>query len=195
MEKIGGVDAAAMGSLRSGGPERLTKAEFQGTAAGGITRLGRLAKVVGLQAMQDIGEFFASHTQQMMTEDMYIKVSGNWTELLLDEFSDSISRGRMKVSPSQLDVNYDVIVRDGSIPGGNNSEVWMQMFQALATNPELNQVFDITKIFKHIAREAGAKNVNDFMRRGGNVQGQVVPDEQVQNQQQQGNIVAMPGVG
>jgi len=193
MEKIGGVDSMNMGSLRSSGPERLTKAEFQGTASGGITRLGRLAKVTGLQAMQDIGEFFADHTQQMMTDDMYVKINGSWTETLLEEYSHSISRGRMKISPSQLDINYDVLVRDGSVPGGNSSDVWLRMFETIAGVPELNQHLDIVKIFKHIAKEAGAKNVDDFVRRGGDFQGQAMSNEQVSQQTQAGNIVPMTG--
>jgi len=191
MQKIGGTDDAAMGSLRSGGPERLTKAEFQGTASGAVSRLERIAKVIGLQAMQDIGEFFAEHTQQMMTDDMYIKVAGDWGPTLLEEYSNSISRGRMKVSPRDLDVMYDVIVRDGSIPGGNSSGIWMKMFETLSKEPQLAQQFDIVKIFKHIAREAGAKNVNEFVRRGGGIQAQTMSPEQVQQQAQAGNIQPM----
>ncbi len=191
MQKIGATDDAAMGSLRSGGPERLTKAEFQGTATGAVSRLERIAKVVGLQGLHDIGEFFADHTQQMMTEDMYIKVNGEWTELLLQEYSNSISRGRMTVSPNQLDIMYDVLIRDGSIPGGNFSEVWMRMFETIAADPRLSQEFDIVKIFKHIARNAGAKNVNEFVRRGGNIAPQIMPDEQVADQVQQGNVIPL----
>ena len=194
MKQIMGTDDATMGSMRSGGPERLTKAEFQGTASGAVSRLERIARVIGLQGMQDIGEFFASHTQQMMTEDLYIKVSGDWMTVLLDEYSDSISRGRMKISPADLDINYDVLVRDGSVPGGNYSEIWMRLFDSISANPQLAKELDVVKIFKHIARNAGAKNVNEFIRRGGNVQPNVQPDEQVQQQVNQGNLTAIPGV-
>lgn len=194
MQTLMGTDDAAMGSLRQGGPDRLTKAEFQGTASGAVSRLERIARVVGLQAMQDIGTFFAEHTQQIMSEDTYVKITGSWQEVLMQEFEGSISRGRMKISPYDLDVNYDVLVRDGSIPGGNYSEVWTQMFNILSQQPELAQHFDMVRIFKHIARNAGAKNVNDFIRRGGgNISQQVLPDEQVQSQVQAGNLVPMQG--
>lgn len=193
MQKIGGTDDATMGSLREGGPERLTKAEFQGTSSGAVSRLERIARIIGLQSMQDIGEFFAAHTQQMMDDDVYVKIQGSWTDVLLKEYTDSISRGRMKVSAKQLNINYDVLVRDGSIPGGNYSEVWMRMFDILAQHPELGKHFDIVSVFKHIARNAGAKNINDFVRRGGGMQPSMMPDEQVQQQAQAGNIVPIGG--
>jgi hypothetical protein len=196
MQKIGATDDAAMGSLRSGGPDRLTKAEFQGTASGAVSRLERIAKIIGLQSMQDIGEFFASHTQQLMTDDVFIKITGEWLPVLLAEFggdNGQISRGRLKIEPKDLDVFYDVITRDGSIPGSNYSDVWMQMFNSIIQVPELAQQFDIVKIFKHIARNSGAKNVNEFVRRGGNVTTSTMPDEDIQNQVQAGNLVPVGG--
>lgn len=189
MQKIGATDDAAMGSLRSGGPDRLTASEFKGTASGAVSRLERIAKVIGLQAMQDIGEFFADHTIQMMDEDAYIKVAGDWIDVLMQEYSSEISRGRMKVSPDELDVNYDVMVRDGSIPGSNFSEVWVRMFETLANTPELTKEFDIVKIFKHIARNSGAKNVNEFVRQGGGINPQVVPDADIPGQVANGSLV------
>lgn len=196
MQKIGATDDAAMGSLRSGGPERLTKAEFQGTASGAVSRLERIAKIIGLQSMQDIGEFFASHTQQLMTDDVFIKITGEWLPVLLAEFGGAngqISRGRLKIEPKDLDVFYDVLTRDGSIPGSNYSEVWMQMFNSIIQVPELAQQFDIVKIFKHIARNSGAKNVNEFVRRGGGLTTSTMPDEDIQHQVQAGNLVSIGG--
>jgi hypothetical protein len=125
----------------------------------------------------------------MMTDDAYVKVSGDWEQVLMEEFSDSINRGRMKVSPRDLDINYDVIVSDGSVSGGNYNDIWMRMFENIVKEPNLAQTFDVVKIFKYIARNSGAKNVNDFVKRGGNIQPQVMPNEQVQQQAQAGNII------
>ena len=80
-------------------------------------------------------------------------------------------------------------VRDGSIPGANFSEVWMRMFDAFGKYPELAKEFDIVRIFKHIARNSGAKNVDDF------VKVKVVPDEQIEQQVQARNIVSTKGIG
>ena len=183
MQKIGAADDPMMGALRSGGPERLTKGEFQGTQAGAASRLGRIAKVIGLQAMQDLGYMMASHTQQLMTQELFTTTTGRWQEVITSQYGPDVQR--MKVSPFDLLVDYDVIVRDGSVPGGNFSDVWVQMFNVLASHPELQQTFDIGRIFKYIATNMGAKNVDDFVR----IKPQMMADEQVQQQAQAGNIV------
>lgn len=185
MQKIGGTDESMMGALRQGGPERLTGAEFQGTRQGALSRLERVAKIVGWQAMQDIGFFFAAHTQQLMTEESYIPILGQWEALLQQEYSQSIQQGRMKIKPTDLLVAFDVMIRDGSIPGGNYSDVWEKMFEQVATIPELANKFDLVRIFKHIARNNGANNVEEFVKI------QVLPDQQIQQQVQQGNMVPM----
>ncbi len=180
MDKIAATDSWSMGSLRQGGPERLTGKEFEGTQKGGYTRLERIARLVGVQAMQDIGYMFAHHTQQFMTKELSLTTTGRWQDVLAAEYSNAT---HMKVSPFDILIDYDVKVRDGSVPGSNSSGVWMQMFEALATQPELQQKFDIVRIFKHIARNSGAKNVDEFIK----VQKQ--SDTQVEGQAQAGNIV------
>jgi len=197
MDRISGADSSMQGALRQGGPDRLTGTEFQGTRAGGVNRLERIAKVVGMQGLQDIGMFFGHHNKQMMTNESYIRLAGDWQEVLMAEFGSSgIDRGRIRVAPDQLDINYNVSVRDGSIPGGNYSDTWVQLFQILGSNPELAQKFDVVRIFTHIARNLGAKNVNDFIRKdGGNINTQTLPDESVRQQAQAGNIVPLRGMG
>ena len=189
MQTLSGTDDSAMGMQRQGGPERVTAKEFQGTAAGKISRLERNARIIGIQGIQDIGEFFAYHTKQVMTKEQYINVAGDWQDVLLQEYAQSIDRGRLKVSPKDIDISHNIIVRDGSLPNGNYSDVWLRLFDSLSSDPELRQEFDIVRIFKHIARNAGAKNVNDFVARGGNIQPQVQSNQQVQQQVQQGNLV------
>ena len=193
MQKISGADDSMMGSLRQGGPERLTGAEFKGTRTGAVSRLERVARVIGMQAMQDIGYFFASHCQQMMQDEVYVKVTGDWQDVLIKEYGIP-ERGRIAVSPKDIDINYDIIVRDGSVPGGNFSDAWIQMFGILGQNPELAQKFDIVRIFTHIARNLGAKNVNDFVRRGGNINPIIQPDQQVAAQAQAGNLLPFGGM-
>lgn len=179
MRQIAGTDNPSMGNLRAGGPERLTAKEFQGTAAGAINRLERIAKVVGIQAMQDIGYMFAMHLQQFMSEDVYVKSTGEWPEKILANFE--VEDNRVKVSPFDILVDYDLIIRDGSIPGGAFSDSWIQLFQIISQNPFLLQKFDVTRLFKHIATNLGAKNVDDF-------QLSAQPDEQVAQAVQNGDL-------
>lgn len=190
MQKIGAADDAMMGSLRQGGPERLTKGEFDGTQKGGFGRLERMAKIIGWQAMHDMGYIFAAHTQQFMSEESYINITGSWTEVLMKEYGiDKMPRGRMKVHPNQLLINYQMKVRDGSLPGSNYSPVWERMFEAIAGNPELQKQFDLVRIFKHIARNNGAKNVEEFIRI------KTAPTDQVMEEADKGNLVAIDQIG
>lgn len=168
----------------------MTGAEFQGTRAGGVNRMERMARVVGMQGMQDIGTFFGLHNKQMMSNESYIRLAGDWQEVLLKEYGkEGVDRGRVKISPEDVDINYDIVVKDGSIPGGNFSDSWIQLFQILGSNPELAQRFDVVRIFSHIARNLGAKNVNDFVRKGGEIKTETMPNEAVAQQAQAGNIV------
>lgn len=185
MQKIGGADDPIMGSLRKGGPERLTGREFQGTQVGAASRLQRLALVISFQAMKDIGYMFASHTQQMMSQESYVRASGEWRDFLVSEYGGDM----IKVSPYDLLIEYDVKIRDGTVPNSNFSEIWLRMFDIIAQQPELRNEFDIVKIFKHIARNAGEKNVDDFTR----VKVQAQPDEQVIEEAQRGNLIPIEG--
>lgn len=194
MNKISAVDDSMMGAMRQGGPERLTKSEFQGTRTSGVSRLERVARVVGMQAFLDMGIMFASHTQQSMEESDYVKITGRYQQELM-QFYGVDPNSRVPVSPDELMVNYDVQVRDGSVPGGNFSDQWINMFQNISQDPELRQTFDIVRIFKYISQQMGAKNVNDFVRQGGSIDPTTVSDEDVLEQARRGNVVPIGALG
>jgi len=191
MQVIGGTDNPLMGNVRQGGPERLTSVEFQGTARGAVNRMERMAKVVGVQGMQDIGTMFAYHTQQFTRDDLWVRSVGEWPETVTKQFA--IQNDRVLVRPGDLQVAYDLLVRDGSIPGGNFSDAWLQLFQTIGSNEMLLQHFDVVRIFSYIATNLGAKNVEDFARRAPQVQTKVMPDEVVGNGVARGDLVALLG--
>jgi len=178
MDRISGADQSMMGTLRQSGPERLTSSEFQGTRNSAVSRLQRIAMLIGIQFMQDIGTMFASHTQQYMSKETYVKIVGRYS----DQLKRTFGRDRVHVSPYDLAINYDLIVRDGSIPGGNFSDAWISLFKVISQSPELIQQFDVTRIFIYIAQQLGAKNVEDFTKK-------TMPDEQVINEANKGNII------
>jgi len=188
MDRISGADQSMQGALRQGGPERLTSAEFQGTRGSAVSRLQRIAMLIGMQFMQDTGTMFAVHTQQYMSQETYVRIVGRYGEQLKNTFN---NRKTIPVSPYDLAVNYDLIVRDGSIPGGNFSQSWIDLFKVIGSTPELAQQFDVTRIFMYIAQQLGAKNVEDFRRVVSNTQMTTMPDEQVAAGVQAGNLVPM----
>jgi len=183
MQKIGAADESMMGALRQGGPERLTGQEFQGTRAGAVGRLEKVAKVIGSQGMRDIAYMFASHNQQLMSQETYIDVVGTWQSELSAVFGDV---SKLKVTPWDLLINYDVVVQDGSTPGNSDAKSWIRLYDVLSKNPELSKQFDMVRIFEHIATEMGAKNVQNFR-----INPKVVPDEVAMREREKGNIVPM----
>jgi len=184
MDRISGADQSMQGALRQGGPERLTSAEFQGTRGSAVSRLQRLAMIIGLQFMQDIGTMFAVHAQQYMTQAAFVQIIGRNADYLSKVFGGN----RARANPEDIMINYDLIVRDGSIPGGNFSNAWIDLFKVIGTNPELAQSFDVTRIFMYIAGQLGAKNVEDFKRNVNNIQTKTMPDEEVARQVERGNF-------
>ena len=194
MNKASAADESVMGSLRQGGPDRLTGQEFEGTRMGAISRLERMARIIGIQSMRDIGYMFASHCQQLMSEEVYVNTIGRWRDTLAKSYGDKVSGPRMKVDPMDLLIDYDLVVRDGSIPGGNFSKVWIQLFQAVTKDPELRQTFDVIRIFKHIARNMGAKDVEQFVKKQP-IQAKTMPDENVDESVRKGDLVPLPGRG
>jgi hypothetical protein len=189
MDRISGADQSMQGSLRQGGPERLTSAEFQGTRGSAVSRLQRIAMIIGMQFMQDVGTMFAVHAQQYMTQEAFVQIIGRHAETLKATFG---GKSRARVDPSDLAINYDLIVRDGSIPGGNFSGAWLDLFKVIGTSPELAQQFDVSRIFMYIATQLGAKNVEDFKRVVNTTQTQQMPDQQVMQQVQAGNFMPVP---
>jgi hypothetical protein len=190
MQKIGGPDDSTMGSLRQGGPERLTSEEYQGTRQGTFSRLERIARLISVQGMQDLGYLMASHTQQFMKEEVYTDVYGRWQQRIQLEFGHPNNKmlgpdDRLKVRPQDILIPYDVKVRDGSVPGSNYSRVWEKLFELLVSEPHLSGTFDIVRVFKHIARNNGAKNADEFVI----PQAQMMPDQQAEAEAAKGNLV------
>ncbi len=184
MQRASGSVDSLMGIMREGS-ERRSATESRATTQSAISRLARMAKIASIMTMRDIGYMFASHTQQLMTQDTYVSIAGRYQTELEEEYGQSVG---MKVSPYQLNVNYDIDVGDGSIDNGEFADTWTMLYQILATNPAVGGGFDMVRIFKHIARIAGAKNVNDFVMKGGSMNIKTMQDAQVAAELQKGNM-------
>lgn len=185
MDRILGVDGSMMGALRQSGPERLTSAEFQGTRSSAVSRLQRVAMIISLQFMQDIGTMFAVHTQQYMSKSTFVKAAGRYAEQLYAKFNTR----NIKVTPMDLAIDYDLIVHDGSVPGGNFSSVWTDLFKTIGTSEILAPQFDMVKMFEYIAIQLGAKNIEDFKRNVDRIQPTKMPDDQVMREVERGNLI------
>lgn len=188
MDRVSGADQSMQGSLRQGGPERISSSEFQGTRSSAVSRLQRTAMIISMQFMQDIGSMFAVHTQQYLSKETYVKITGRNEERLKKLYQ----KDKIKVTPFDISINYDLCIKDGSIPGGNFSSSWIDLFKTISSSEVLMGQFDISKIFMYIAGQLGATNIEDFKikdEKMSPVQGQSMPDEQVLRELEKGNII------
>jgi hypothetical protein len=197
MQRTSAATDSVSGMIRKSG-ERVTAEETRGTRTSALSRLTKAAKIASLQAMQDIGYMFAVHTQQLMEQETYIKATGQWQDVLLAEYGATARNGRIKVSPFDLIVDYDLVIKDGSTNVGEYAESWVELFRVLTQQPMLYQNFDMVRIFKHIARIMGAKDINEFFLNSGpvpNVDVNATTQESIDKGVQSGNMVPIEQFG
>ncbi len=192
MQKVSAATDATMGISRQSS-ERVTATEFQQTVGSALSRLKHLALVISEMAMKDIGHLCASHTNQLMSEDMWMKVTGEWPEVLRQAYGKGEG---VNISPKDLMVAYDVIVKDGTSPQdlGMSSQTWFQIFQMVGGNPRLSQTFDITKIFSRLTHTLGASNMQDYILQNGQGAAELAADEQVAEQANSGELTAVEDI-
>lgn len=186
----GAVDST-MGVLRRVGERRSASAERDARVSA-LNRLERGARAFIHQTLYDYAVMAASHTQQLMEESRYYAITGRWVDQLAADYG--MSQGSY-VKPSDLLIDYDVDIGENSMFSGEYVDVWTEVLTTLIQNPELAQTFDTGRIFKHWARLAGAKNINDFQRQPMQAPAmQVMPTEQLQQQVQAGNLVPIESI-
>lgn len=185
MQRASGATDTLMGIMRTSG-ERRSATESRGARLSSLSRADHFTRLRSIQSMYDLGYLMASQSSQLMTQPFYARIMGRWEEELRAEFGPNAMYAT--INPSDLDVVCDVIPGDSYTGGEDFFDSWIQMYQIIVGNPALMQQFDILRLFKHIARMGGAKNVSDFINRTP-MQAQVLPPDQVAQQAQAGNIV------
>jgi hypothetical protein len=133
---------------------------------------------------------FAVHTQQYMSMDTYVRIAGRYAEDLRKIYP---NKKNVRVTPFDLSIDYDLLTSDGSIQGGNFSSAWIDMFKVIGTNEELSSQFDVVGIFEYIAFQLGANNIEDFRKNVDQINPMSMPDQQVQQQAQAGNLIPLGG--
>ncbi len=167
---------------------RITAAEVDATSRAAISRLEKIAKIVSLQAHQDIAYQLGWNTRQLLDKEIFVRMVGDVEDYLIEKGADAES-GTVPVGPESINIDFDVKVGDVVSPGSESAELWIRLFEIVSGNPELAANLDSVRIFKHIARITGAPNINDFVKSGGAEGVNVMPTEQVEREVEKGNLV------
>lgn len=184
--------------------ERRTLGEIQRVGHEGSARMATLAGLFDIQALKPLALRWCSNRQQFTDEEQFVRITGT----LAKQFGGELVGDRLRVTPKDLQGNYDYEPKMGPTP--MNPEQMAQVLmdglvgimksEVLMGMPDKEgKILDPHEILKEILRDKGIKNPDDFYRSMGGQPGQqmpgasvqVMPDEQVQAEQQRGNIVPM----
>lgn len=190
MQRTSAAVDSLMGIMRSGG-ERRSATEARDTRMSALSRLSKTARIVSIMTMYDMSYLHASHTQQLMSQDVYATTMGRMQRELEEEYG--VTDRSWKVTPDQIDINYDILFHDGSVYAGESAQDWVQLFQILATQPAIGQGFDMVRVFKHIARVMGVTNVNDFVQKGGSVNIKTAQMDEILAEKAKGSLRPVEG--
>lgn len=198
MQRIAGANNPLQGVLDQNAPERRTKAEFQGTMQGAISRLSNIARLMYIQGMRDLGIMAAAHTSQFLRRDSYIQVAGELERVLVEQYGlgDKISQGLLAVSPDQIDINVDIAPVNFDNTSIEDPQVAMQLFQVISADPQLSMVYDRTRMFESLSRQLGMPNMEDMrvplaVQQQRQIEAKILPDNQVADMQSSGKLRAL----
>jgi hypothetical protein len=178
-ERTLGINDQIMGVLNSGG--RKTATEVRTAAGFGTNRLKTNTEYMSASG-------FAPHSTRLVQNSQQF-YDGNQKFRIVGDLSYAAGSGFMDVSPELIAGMFGPMPVDGALPIDRNAQVnlWKDMMANLRMMPpQVAMGYDWVKIFSWVGSLAGLKNINQFKV-------QVLPDAQLQQQAQQGNVVPMPG--
>jgi hypothetical protein len=150
-DTISAVNDNLRGVQQAGG--RKTATEVRTATENGASRLVMQARLISAQAMVDQAEQMCINMQQLTTEPFFMKVVG----------ADGMEK-LMQIGPENLIGDFNFPVTDGTLPLDKVAilDVWKEIFQIVATNPMLQQMYNVDQIFDFVAELSGARNLDKF---------------------------------
>lgn len=147
-----GVNDNLRGIQSAGGRRSATEARMSMQA--GASRLSQLAMRLSGQSFQGIASQMISNIQQWMPDEFWVEMTG-------DEGGAS-----QKATPEMLVGDFNFKVSDGTLPldRGALVEQWKEILFGIAQDPELRQNWDLNEIFRYVALQGGASNIDSFRR-------------------------------
>ncbi len=175
-----------------------TLGEIQRVMSGASARMAMHAGMMDVQGMRPMALRITSNRQQFTDQEQYYRVAGDTAR----EFGGD----RVLIRPDDLYGNFDYLPKTGPEPPdpGEMAQVMTDFVVGMGKNPGLlampdkdGNLLDIHEFVKEMLRDRKVKNVDDYYRKtqaaaatpAPNVQ--VLPDAQVQQMQQQGNVIPM----
>ncbi|HUT87123.1 MAG TPA: hypothetical protein VMX15_03440 [Candidatus Heimdallarchaeota archaeon] len=171
-------------------PTERSATEIQTISAKATDRIAIMTKLMDEQGIQPLIKRSMYNRQQLTRIERYYRIVGEFQRKL---GMDNIFVGLMDI---QGDFDYEAIT--GIVPEdpARAATTWVNLMQGAGQIPQLQQpgpdgtMLDFREMFKTIAEKMGVTDIDRYM-----MQVEVQPDEQVQQQAQQGNVVPINGQG
>lgn len=176
-ERITGINEQMFGGISK---SRTTATEVRTSTGFGVNRLKTICEYISAMGISPLASKMVSNSQQFYDLDRKFKIVGDLAQMAGPRF--------MQVTPDQLAGDYDFVPVDGALPIDRMAmaTLWQNIMTQMRNYPQLLTQFDIGKVFTHIAQLAGIRNINQFKI-------QIVPDQQLAQQAQAGNVIPMRG--
>ena len=184
MERVSSATGASQGMFDANAPERRTADEFNQTQSNATARLTKMARMIHVMSIRDLGHMLAAHTIQFMEKNTFTRLTGEYQERLIEEYGyspEDIINGRIAVHPADLDIDFDIEPLTVDTPNESDPQLLVQLYQAVMGNPLLAERFDLVRMFKSLARRMGEPNISEFAF-------EVKSDEEVQNRAADGEL-------
>jgi len=174
-----GISDQLMGALNVTG--RKTATEIRTSSTFGINRLKTEAEYFSALGWAPLAQMLVQNSQQYYDLEKKFRLVGDLATQAGPQFID--------VNAETIQGFYDFVPVDGTLPVDRfaMAGLWKELLASAAQFPAVLQQYDVGKIFSWVAQLAGLKNIQQFKV-------QMVPDQQVQAQQQAGNIIPMQGI-
>lgn len=176
MQRLTGVVDNVMGQVNSGG--RKTATEVRTSSSFGVNRLKTACEYASAMGFSPLSRKLVSNTQQRYDGEKQFKIAGDLIR----------QKTPVMVTPDMIAGQFDYVPIDGTMPIDRfaQASLWKELMMLFLKAPQLAQSYDVPGIMGLVAQLSGVKNLDQYRL-------QAVPDQQVANGVQAGNLVPLKG--
>jgi hypothetical protein len=178
-ERTLGVNDQIMGSLNTGSA-RKTATEVRTTTGFGVNRMKTNTEYISVSAFEPHSQKLVQNSQQFYDAPQKLRRVGSFAQEAGGNF--------MMVAPEDIAGFFDLVPVDGTMPIDRMAQanLWKEIMAGIRMMPpQIAMGYDWMRIFGWTAQLAGLRNINQFRL-------QVMPDQMLGQQAQQGNVIPMP---
>jgi hypothetical protein len=173
-----------------------TLGEVQQITAAASARIALTAKLIDAQSLSKTARRFAMNRQQFTSMEQWFRITGDLLKENVRVDPMNPTPELQLVHPDDLIGNFDYTAITGATPPdpAKQAELWIKLLEGAGKIPQLHvpgidgKVLDMRELYNEAARQAGAKNINEFYMAVEQAP-TVMDDEQLDREKQKGNVV------